>query len=53
MVAVPELRMESGDRQSTEYEVHHQKLVKLSHIYTLETNNTHKWLLKVDFLMKL
>uniref|UniRef100_A0A3P8VZF5 Amyloid-beta A4 protein n=1 Tax=Cynoglossus semilaevis TaxID=244447 RepID=A0A3P8VZF5_CYNSE len=27
MVAVPELRMESGDRQSTEYEVHHQKLV--------------------------
>ncbi|XP_049609807.1 amyloid beta (A4) precursor protein a isoform X2 [Syngnathus scovelli] len=27
MEAVPELRMEKGDRQSTEYEVHHQKLV--------------------------
>ncbi|KAM3857239.1 amyloid beta (A4) precursor protein a [Diretmus argenteus] len=27
MEAVPELRMETGDRQSTEYEVHHQKLV--------------------------
>ncbi|XP_068561531.1 amyloid beta (A4) precursor protein a isoform X2 [Cebidichthys violaceus] len=27
MEAVPELRMETEDRQSTEYEVHHQKLV--------------------------
>ncbi|XP_019733962.1 amyloid beta (A4) precursor protein a isoform X3 [Hippocampus comes] len=27
MEAIPELRMEKGDRQSTEYEVHHQKLV--------------------------
>lgn len=27
MDAIPELRMESEDRQSTEYEVHHQKLV--------------------------
>ncbi|KAM4710825.1 amyloid beta (A4) precursor protein a isoform 2-T2 [Anableps anableps] len=27
MDALPELRMESEDRQSTEYEVHHQKLV--------------------------
>ncbi|XP_037133999.1 amyloid beta (A4) precursor protein a isoform X2 [Syngnathus acus] len=27
MDAIPELRMEKGDRQSTEYEVHHQKLV--------------------------
>ncbi|XP_044043247.1 amyloid beta (A4) precursor protein a isoform X2 [Siniperca chuatsi] len=27
MEAIPELRMETEDRQSTEYEVHHQKLV--------------------------
>ncbi|XP_034031087.1 amyloid beta (A4) precursor protein a isoform X3 [Thalassophryne amazonica] len=27
MDAIPELRMEKADRQSTEYEVHHQKLV--------------------------
>lgn len=27
MEAFPELRMETEDRQSTEYEVHHQKLV--------------------------
>ncbi|XP_061654575.1 amyloid beta (A4) precursor protein a isoform X2 [Phyllopteryx taeniolatus] len=27
MESIPELRMEKGDRQSTEYEVHHQKLV--------------------------
>nr|XP_057907267.1 amyloid beta (A4) precursor protein a isoform X2 [Doryrhamphus excisus] len=27
MEAIPELRMEKADRQSTEYEVHHQKLV--------------------------
>lgn len=27
MEAIPELRMETADRQSTEYEVHHQKLV--------------------------
>ncbi|XP_072221758.1 amyloid beta (A4) precursor protein a isoform X2 [Leuresthes tenuis] len=27
MEAIPELRMEKEDRQSTEYEVHHQKLV--------------------------
>lgn len=28
MEAIPKLRMETEDRQSTEYEVHHQKLVK-------------------------
>lgn len=28
MEAIPELRMETEDRQSTAYEVHHQKLVK-------------------------
>lgn len=27
MEAYPELRIETEDRQSTEYEVHHQKLV--------------------------
>ncbi|XP_061659328.1 amyloid beta (A4) precursor protein a isoform X4 [Syngnathoides biaculeatus] len=27
MESIPELRIEKGDRQSTEYEVHHQKLV--------------------------
>lgn len=27
MEAVPDVRMETEDRQSTEYEVHHQKLV--------------------------
>lgn len=31
MEAIPDMRMETEDRQSTEYEVHHQKLV-----------NTHK-----------
>lgn len=30
MEPVPELRMETEDRQITEYEVHHQKLVNTS-----------------------
>lgn len=32
MEAIPELRMETEDRQSTEYEVHHQKLVNIHHL---------------------
>lgn len=32
MEAIPELRMETEDRQSTEYEVHHQKLVNTHHL---------------------
>lgn len=39
MEAYPEVRMETEERQSTEYEVHHQKLVNK---HTLTLHHTHK-----------